>query len=66
MLSRHSLLPIALALIAILVMPHAAWAHNVSKRDASFVQSNHGVAIAPFMYLGAEHRNSRMVLAEQE
>jgi hypothetical protein len=54
-ISRRALLLIAVALIAILVLPHAALAHNVSKRDASFVQSNHGVAIAPFMYLGAKH-----------
>ena len=32
-----------------------ATAHNVSKRDASFVQSNHGAAIAAFVYLGAKH-----------
>src|ERR1051326_4641433 len=30
-------------------------AHNVSKRDASFVQSNKGAAIGPFLYLGAKH-----------
>src|ERR1700733_3195515 len=30
-------------------------AHNVSKQDASFVQSNEGPAIVPFMYLGAKH-----------
>ncbi len=55
MISRRTVLFIAIALTAILVLPHAALAHNVSKRDASFVQSNHGVAIAPFMYLGAKH-----------
>ena len=33
----------------------SASAHNVSKRDASFVQSNKGAAIAPFIYLGAKH-----------
>ena len=32
-----------------------ALAHNVSRRDASFVQSTHGAAIAPFIYLGAKH-----------
>jgi hypothetical protein len=32
-----------------------ASAHNVSQRDASFVQSTHGAAIAPFIYLGAKH-----------
>lgn len=30
-------------------------AHNVSKRDASFVQANKGAAIGPFLYLGAKH-----------
>jgi hypothetical protein len=30
-------------------------AHNVSKRDASFVQSNQGAAIPAFVYLGAKH-----------
>jgi HupE / UreJ protein len=55
MMSRRDVLFIAIALIAILVLPHTALAHNVSKRDASFVQSNHGVAIAAFMYLGAKH-----------
>jgi hypothetical protein len=42
-------------LITGLVFPAAALAHNVSKRDASFVQSSQGVAIAPFLYLGAKH-----------
>jgi len=37
------------------LIPAPAYAHNVSKRDASFVQSNHGAAIAPFVYLGAKH-----------
>src|ERR1700739_3043817 len=47
---------IALILIAVtLLLPVAASAHNVSKRDASFVQSNKGAAIAPFLYLGAKH-----------
>jgi len=45
----------ALILICGLLFPIAAQAHNVSKRDASFVQSNHGAAIAPFLYLGAKH-----------
>src|SRR6267378_3511812 len=30
-------------------------AHNVSRRDASFVASNQGAAVAPFLYLGAKH-----------
>src|SRR6516225_5740148 len=43
-------------LIAVaLFLPAIASAHNVSQRDASFVQSTHGAAIAPFIYLGAKH-----------
>jgi hypothetical protein len=38
-----------------LLFPVAASAHNVSKRDATFVQSNRGPAIAAFAYLGAKH-----------
>ncbi len=45
----------ALILICVLLLPMAASAHNVSKRDAAFVQSNNGIAIAPFLYLGAKH-----------
>jgi hypothetical protein len=45
----------ALILICVLLSPITASAHNVSKRDASFVQSNHGAAIAAFLYLGAKH-----------
>ncbi len=30
-------------------------AHNVSKRDASFVQANRGIAVGPYLYLGAKH-----------
>jgi hypothetical protein len=45
---------LAFAMCAAL-FPAVAGAHNVSKRDASFVQSTHGAAIAPFLYLGAKH-----------
>jgi hypothetical protein len=37
------------------IWPSAAAAHGVSARDADFVQSIDGVAIAPFLYLGAKH-----------
>src|SRR5579872_7249196 len=46
---------IAVLLIVVFLFPSAAVAHNVSKRDASFVESTHGVAIAAFLYLGAKH-----------
>jgi len=44
-----------LCLMLVIVLPVGALAHNVSKRDATFVQSNSGSAIAPFLYLGAKH-----------
>lgn len=44
----------AAALLVLAAAP-LAFAHNVSQRDASFVQSTHGAAIAPFIYLGAKH-----------
>src|ERR1700693_4697572 len=42
-------------IIAGLFFSDSASAHNLSKRDASFVQSNRGTAIGPLMYLGAKH-----------
>lgn len=42
-------------LAIVLVLPSIASAHNVSKRDATFVQANKGAAVAPFLYLGAKH-----------
>src|SRR5580692_8361380 len=44
-----------LVVLSMLVLPTTASAHNVSKRDASFVESNQGAAIAAFVYLGAKH-----------
>lgn len=55
MLNRAALCFTTLILVAGLLFPTAASAHNVSKRDASFVQSTRGAAIAPFVYLGAKH-----------
>src|SRR5215470_14139235 len=52
---RGMLFSLLLLLVCTAVFPPAAGAHNVSKRDASFVQSNHGAAVAPFLYLGAKH-----------
>lgn len=55
MLSRAAVFITVLMVTAGLLFPVPASAHNVSKRDANFVQSNKGAAIAPFMYLGAKH-----------
>lgn len=53
---RESKLKRFIAVLLILcALPVIANAHNVSKRDAAFVQSNSDAAIAPFMYLGAKH-----------
>jgi hypothetical protein len=55
MLSRTSLLLTVVLVLAVWLFPGSAGAHNVSKRDATFVQSTKGAAIAPFVYLGAKH-----------
>src|ERR1700682_5003582 len=53
---RRSVLSVlVLVLICAFVLQTSAVAHNVSKRDASFVESNQGAAIGPFLYLGAKH-----------
>ena len=46
---------LTLLVLFTLAFPSGISAHNVSKRDASFVQANRGIAIAAFMYLGAKH-----------
>jgi hypothetical protein len=55
MLFKATALVITVFVVLALLYPGAVSAHNVSKRDASFVQSNSGRAIAVFMYLGAKH-----------
>jgi hypothetical protein len=56
MLARRGLLfEIIVVLALVMILPSIAGAHNVSKRDATFVQANTGTAIAPFLYLGAKH-----------
>src|SRR5919109_227899 len=53
--SRAAPLLFAFVLIWGLLFAPAAFGHNVSKRDATFVQANTGSAVAPFLYLGAKH-----------
>src|SRR5690349_7076192 len=55
MSSKSTALVLTALVLLALLLPMSASAHNVSKRDASFVQSNNGAAIAPFVYLGAKH-----------
>src|SRR5262245_45630325 len=52
---RSRIVEIIAVLAILLIAPAIACAHNVSKRDATFVQANDGTAVAPFMYLGAKH-----------
>jgi hypothetical protein len=52
---RHVIALTAVVLVLSLLRPGLASAHNASQHDASFVQSNHGTATAPFLYLGARH-----------
>jgi hypothetical protein len=54
-LTKRVVICAILASLVLALVPVAAMAHNVSKRDASFVQANHGTAIGPFLYLGAKH-----------
>jgi HupE / UreJ protein len=56
-LNRNQWLVVRVLCIAVLLMLFAqiCAAHNVSKRDATFVKSNQGAAIAAFLYLGAKH-----------
>ena len=53
--SRAAAFVAIVLILSAFVFPAAAGAHNVSKRDASFVQSNQGAAIPAFVYLGAKH-----------
>src|SRR5271156_6696809 len=55
MCSRVAVLLATALLLCAFVFPVTTSAHNVSKRDASFVQSNKGAAVAAFVYLGAKH-----------
>ena len=44
-----------LILIFLLSFISIVFAHGVADRDALFIQQNPGIAIIPFMYLGAKH-----------
>lgn len=52
---RTWLLWLNLIIIGCLMFVSTAAGHNVSQRDASFVQATRGASIAPFIYLGAKH-----------
>jgi hypothetical protein len=55
MVSKQVIVIAVVMLVAAVLLPAVATAHNVSKNDAKFVQANQSRAIAPFMYLGAKH-----------
>src|SRR6266568_3854111 len=41
--------------IALVLLPDCAYAHGVGGKDALFLQNVRGVALGPFLYLGAKH-----------
>ena len=54
-LSRdRRLLVVALGAI-LLFLADSAWGHGVTRRDGSFIAQNTGLAIFPYLYLGAKH-----------
>ena len=46
---------IAFAIAALLVVPLAAVAHGVGSADQAFIEGNRGMALIPYLYLGAKH-----------
>jgi len=44
-----------LAVIILVALPAAVFAHDVAEGDKAFVRTIDGPAIAPFLYLGAKH-----------
>ncbi|MFT6307319.1 MAG: hypothetical protein ACJA0Z_002487 [Halioglobus sp.] len=46
---------IGLASILVAILPGAAFAHGVDEGTQQFLASNEGVAILPFLYIGAKH-----------
>ena len=54
-ISRYTAAVVVALAICVLFVPSIASAHNVSAHDATFVESNKGTAIGPFLYLGAKH-----------
>ena len=49
------MLSLAACVLVAALWPDTAAAHGVSARDADFVQTITGMAIGPFLYLGAKH-----------
>src|SRR3954471_12751817 len=52
---QRALILFTALIVLALLLPDAAGAHNVSRRDATFVVANNGRAVVPFAYLGAKH-----------
>jgi hypothetical protein len=52
---RRLLLVLPALMALTMLWPDVVFGHGVSERDAGFVQSLDGVAIGPFLYLGAKH-----------
>jgi hypothetical protein len=52
---RRGLVPALLVLAAMLWLASAAQAHGVADRDEAFLAQNEGLAVVPYLYLGAKH-----------
>ena len=52
---QRAVIVLAALVVLACLLPDTVGAHNVSKRDATFVVANNGRAIVPFLYLGAKH-----------
>jgi hypothetical protein len=48
-------LPLFLVAVSLALLPGLAVAHGVTGDDAAFLRGSDGVAIGPFLYLGAKH-----------
>jgi hypothetical protein len=48
-------LRLSVAAILLGLVPAAAWAHGITAGNAMFVEGVNGVAVVPFLYLGAKH-----------
>ena len=53
--TMKSLIKITVSLILLIVVTTPLWAHGVDSSTKQFLLNNDGVALIPFMYIGAKH-----------
>lgn len=52
---RRTMTRAALLALAALFLSSGLWAHGVADQDELFLTNNEGLAVGPYMYLGAKH-----------